>query len=254
MSKLNCENITKIYGDKYDQVNTKALNGISFQVEEGEFIAIMGPSGSGKTTLLNLLSGIDKASSGKITINNKNISEMSKNELALFRREELGFVFQDYNLLDNLTLSENIIVPLVLEKKTPEEIDSRLIRVMELFGIYELSRKYPYNISGGEQQRIAIARAVINEPSIIFADEPTGNLDSKNSKNIMKCFSKMNEELNSTILMVTHDPIAASYAKKIIFIKDGKLHSEIINKGNRREFLNSIFNCLVVLGGEGYDF
>lgn len=253
MEILEAKNLTKIYGSENGEESTKALNGISFAVRQGEFVGIMGPSGSGKTTLLNILSGIDKGTSGKVEINNKDIYKMSKKELALFRRREIGYIFQDFNLLDSLTLHENIMLPMILDEKPPEDMEKRAKELMKLFGIYDISNKYPYNISGGQQQRTAVCRALMNSPSIIFGDEPTGNLDSKSSKGIMECFEKMNKELEATILIVTHDVFAASFCNRVIFIKDGEIHSEIIKKGTRKEFLDSIFNSLALLGGEGYE-
>lgn len=253
MEILKVNGLKKIYGGENGQESTLALNRIFFNVEEGEFIGIMGPSGSGKTTLLNILSGIDKETSGKVEINNKDISKMSKKDLALFRRREMGFIFQDFNLLDSLTLKENVMLPMILDKKDPDYMEERAKEIMELFGIDSIANKYPYNISGGQQQRVAVSRAIVNDPSIIFADEPTGNLDSKSSKNIMECFEKMNKELKATVLVVTHDVFAASFCNRVIFIKDGKLHSEIIKKGTRKEFLDSIFNSLAILGGDSND-
>ena len=253
MEILEAKNLTKIYGSENGEESTKALNGISFAVRQGEFVGIMGPSGSGKTTLLNILSGIDRGTSGKVEINNKDIYKMSKKELALFRRREIGYIFQDFNLLDSLTLQENIMLPMILDEKPPEDMEKRAKELMKLFEIYDISNKYPYNISGGQQQRTAVCRALMNSPSIIFGDEPTGNLDSKSSKGIMECFEKMNKELEATILIVTHDVFAASFCNRVIFIKDGEIHSEIIKKGTRKEFLDSIFNSLALLGGEGYE-
>jgi len=253
MEILKAKNLTKVYGSENGEASTMALNRISFNVDNGEFVGIMGPSGSGKTTLLNILSGIDKLTSGHVHINNKDICEMSKNELALFRRKEIGYIFQDFNLLDSLTLKENIMLPMILDKKSPDEMENKAKELMKIFEIYNIANKYPCNISGGQQQRVAVSRALINNPSIIFADEPTGNLDSKSSKGIMECFEKMNTELKATILVVTHDVFAASYCNRVIFIKDGKIYSEIVKKGARKEFLDSIFNSLAVLGGENYD-
>ncbi|MGH4121796.1 MAG: ABC transporter ATP-binding protein [Clostridium sp.] len=253
MEILKARNLTKIYGSENGEESTRALNRISFSVDSGEFVGIMGPSGSGKTTLLNMISGVDKLTSGQVSINDRDICEMSKNELALFRRKEIGYVFQDFNLLDSLTLKENIMLPMILDKKPAEEMEKKARELMKLFEIYNIANKYPYNISGGQQQRVAVSRALINNPSIIFADEPTGNLDSKSSKGIMQCFEKMNTELKATILVVTHDVFAASYCNRVIFIKDGKIHSEIVKKTTRKEFLDSIFNSLAVLGGESYD-
>jgi putative ABC transport system ATP-binding protein len=253
MEILRTKNLTKIYGSENGEESTRALNGITFSVDNGEFVGIMGPSGSGKTTLLNILSGIDRLTSGQVKINKKDICEMSKNELALFRRKEIGYIFQDFNLLDSLTLKENIMLPMILDKKSAEEMEKKARQLMKLFEINDIGNKYPYNISGGQQQRVAVSRALMNNPSIVFADEPTGNLDSKSSKGIMECFEKMNRELQATILVVTHDVFAASFCNRVIFIKDGKMHSEIIKKGTRKEFLDSIFNSLAVLGGESYD-
>lgn len=253
MDVLKVNKLTKIYGSENGEISTKALKGISFTISNGEFIGIMGPSGSGKTTLLNLLSGIDKATSGQVKINNNDILEMSKEELALFRRREIGYIFQDFNLLDSLTVKENIMLPMVLDKRSAEEMDKKSNELMRLFEIYNMGNKYPYNISGGQKQRVAVCRALMNSPSIIFADEPTGNLDSKSAKNTMECFEKINSEIKTTILVVTHDVFAASFCNKVIFIKDGKIHSEIVKKGTRKEFLDSIFNSLAILGGDGYD-
>lgn len=249
MAILNAKVIVKIYGELDGEGSTTALNGISLSVNKGEFIAIMGPSGSGKTTLLNILSGIDKPTSGEVTIAGQNISEMLRNQLALFRRRQLGFVFQEFNLLDSLTVKENIILPMILEKKTDEEMDERVRELAHLFGIESILDKYPYHISGGQQQRTAVSRALVNEPSIILADEPTGNLDSKSSTVIMECFERIVEELSSTVLLVTHDVFAASYCRKVVFIKDGSIHSHIVRKGSRKEFLNQIMDNLAILGG-----
>lgn len=253
MKVLNARNITKVYGGKDDQSSTNALNGVSLSIEEGEFVGIMGPSGSGKTTLVNILSGISKPSAGSVEICGKNITELNKYDMALFRRQKLGFVFQEFNLLDSLTLRENIMLPMILDKRKAEEMKEKAKGIMTLFGIEDIGEKYPYSVSGGQQQRAAVSRALVNEPVIVFADEPTGNLDSKSSKAVMNCFEKMNKERNSTILMVTHDVFAASFCKKIIFIKDGKINMEIMSKGNRKEFFDRILDCLAVIGGEGHD-
>jgi putative ABC transport system ATP-binding protein len=254
MNILQVSNVVKVYAGDENQFSTKALNRISFSIEKGEFVGIMGPSGSGKTTLLNVISGIDTPTSGTIKIANKEISSMNGDELALFRRRQLGFVFQDFNLLDSLNLKENVMLPLVLEKKAADFMEQKAEEVMSRFGIYDIANKYPYNISGGQQQRVAVSRALVNEPSIIFADEPTGNLDSKSSKAIMESFEKINQELETTILVVTHDVFAASYCSKVIFIKDGMLDSQIVKKGSRKEFLDQIIDCLAVLGGGKSDF
>lgn len=254
MIVLEVNNLEKIYGGNKGESSTKALNRISFSIESGEFVGIMGPSGSGKTTLLNALSGIAKPSSGYVKVDGRNINTMAKNELAVFRRQKLGFVFQDFNLLDSLSLKENILLPMILDKCPSEQMEKKVKEVMTLFDIYDIADKYPCNVSGGQQQRAAVSRAIINDPSIIFADEPTGNLDSKSAKTIMESFEKMNKELGNTILMVTHDVFSASFCNKVIFIKDGVLNSQIVKKGSRKEFLDQIMNSLSVLGGDSYGF
>ncbi|MGL4107527.1 ABC transporter ATP-binding protein [Clostridium sp. LP20] len=253
MKVLEVEDITKIYSSKGISNSTRALNGVSFSIEKGEFVGVMGPSGSGKTSLLNILSGINKPTSGRTEIVGKNINTMSEDDLSLFRRQKLGFVFQEFNLLDSLTLKENIMLPMILDKKSNEEMNNKADETMSVFDIKDIGDKYPYEVSGGQQQRVAVSRAVVNEPVIVFADEPTGNLDSKSSNAVMKLFTKMNRELESTILMVTHDAFAASFCKKIIFIKDGSINMEIVSSGNRKEFFDKILNCLAVLGGEDND-
>lgn len=253
MIVLNAKNLMKVYGGKNDENSTKALQNLEVKIERGEFVGVMGPSGSGKTTLLNILSGIDKPTSGTIEISGKNINILSKDDLALFRRQRLGFVFQEFNLLDSLTLKENVMLPMILDKRSAEEMEERAKEIMTMFEIYQIANKYPYNISGGQQQRAAVARSLVNEPAIVFADEPTGNLDSKSSKTVMNCFEKMNQEKNATILMVTHDAFAASYCKRIVFIKDGRINMEIVRKGDRKEFFDRILDCLAVIGGEKND-
>jgi len=253
MAILEAGHIVKVYGASSGEGSTIALNGISLTIKEGEFVAIMGPSGSGKTTLLNILSGIDQPTSGEVSIAGKEISEMSGDEIALFRRKQLGFVFQDFNLLDSLTVKENMMLPMVLEKKSAGEMEAKVQEMAQLFEIQATLDKYPYNISGGQQQRTAVSRALVNEPAIIFADEPTGNLDSKASAVIMECFEKIVKELTTTVLLVTHDVFAASYCQKVVFIKDGVIHSSIVKKGSRKEFLDRIMDNLAVLGGRSYD-
>ena len=253
MTVLKAKNITKIYGGKDEANSTCALNGVSISIDEGEFVGIMGPSGSGKTTLVNILSGISKPTTGSVHISGKNITELNKYEVALFRREKLGFVFQEFNLLDSLTLKENIMLPMILDKRKAVEMKEKAKDIMTLFGINDIADKYPYNVSGGQQQRAAVSRALVNDPAIIFADEPTGNLDSKASKAVMNCFEKMNKEKQSTILMVTHDVFAASFCRRIIFIKDGAVNMEIVSKGDRKEFFQRILDCLAVIGGERND-
>lgn len=250
---LDVKNIVKVYGGASGEGAMTALGGISFSIKQGEFVAIMGPSGSGKTTLLNVLSGIDAPTSGETIISGQELTSMTGDDLALYRRKQLGFVFQDFNLLDSLTVKENIILPMVLEKRTAADMEETVRSIANLFDIEDILNKYPYHISGGQQQRAAVSRALVNEPAIIFADEPTGNLDSKSSAVIMECFEKIIDELCTTILLVTHDVFAASYCHKVIFIKDGLIHSSIVKKGNRKEFLNQIMDNLAILGGRTYD-
>lgn len=250
MKVLECTKLTKIY-DAYKKVGSvKALKGISFQVEQGEFLGIMGPSGSGKTTLLNILSGIDNATNGEIFIKEKNIIKMKRDELALFRRRNVGFIFQDFNLLDSLTVKENIGFPMTVDKVKPEIIENKVNELLNFLNLKEIENSYPYNISGGQKQKTAAARALVSEPKIVFADEPTGNLDSKSSMNIMETFKRINEEKKTTILMVTHDPFAASFCKRIIFIKDGEIKIEINSNGDRKKFFDKVIETEGVIGGE----
>lgn len=246
---LKVNNVVKYYGK--GSVVTKAIDGISFSVNQGEFTAIMGASGSGKSTLLNVISTIDTVSSGDIWVGDVNIATMKENELSSFRRDKLGFIFQDYNLLDTLTIEENIALPLNLKKVSVQETQERLHRIVDILGITAQLKKFPYELSGGERQRASCARAMIADPSLILADEPTGALDSKNSKILMNTFEMMNESLNSTILMVTHDAEVGSYANRILFIKDGKIWNEI-HKGDRtrKEMYQETIKYLVALGGQ----
>lgn len=246
---LKVKNVIKYYGSKSNL--TKAIDDISFSVEEGEFVAIMGASGSGKTTLLNLISTIDKVTAGQIIVDDDEITSLKGNRLNKFRRDKLGFIFQDFNLLDTLTGYENISLSLSIQNVAYAEQKKRIDEIASKLGISKILRKYPYQMSGGEKQRVASARAIITNPSIILADEPTGALDSKSSKQLLNSFEYLNKELKSTILMVTHDAYTASYATRVIFIKDGKLFSEI-EKGNssRKEFFDSIIDVVTLLGGE----
>ncbi|GKX67659.1 ABC transporter ATP-binding protein [Inconstantimicrobium mannanitabidum] len=250
MKILECEKLTKVYDAFKGAQPVRALDNVSFTVQEGEFIGIMGPSGSGKTTLLNILSGLDNGTSGNIFINNKNILKLKKDDLALFRRRNLGFIFQDFNLLDSLTIRENIGFPLTVDKISPRLIDDKVDDLVDFLELNDIENSYPYIVSGGQKQRTAVARALVGEPKIIFADEPTGNLDSKSSKNIMTVFTKINKERKATILMVTHDPFAASFCKKIIFIKDGQIEFEINSSGNRKEFFDKIIDSQTAIGGK----
>ncbi len=247
---ISAQHVTKIYRSFKGSGEVTALDGISLAVNEGEFIGIMGPSGSGKTTLLNVLSGIDGASSGEVVVDQKDITKMKKDALALFRRNKIGYVFQDFSLLDSLTVRENIALPLILDKIKPQEIEQRVTEIMGFFGIADLAGKYPYHVSGGQKQRVAAARALVVNPAVCFADEPTGNLDSKSSANIMEMLSEMNERRNATILMVTHDAFAASYCKRIVFIKDGKVELQINRAGERKAFFDTILETLSVVGGD----
>ena len=228
----------------------KILKDINLDVKEGEFLSIMGPSGAGKTTLLNILSTIDKPTSGKVYYENKDINKISNKELSKFRRDNIGFIFQDYNLLDSMSVEDNIALPLVIANEKQSKIKSEIIKLSKFFGIEAHLKKYPYELSGGQKQRVATARALITSPKIIFADEPTGALDSKSSSELLNCLKEMNEKFNVTVIMVTHDPFSASYSKKVIFIKDGKLNARIDSGGNRKEFYNTIMNLLTSMGGE----
>lgn len=254
MSKtiLKVQNIEKYYGSK--GMVTKAINNVSFQVDEGEFIGIMGVSGSGKTTLLNCISTIDKVTSGHIYIGDKEITELNKKEIAKFRREDLGFIFQDFNILDTLTAYENIALALSIMKIDSKSIDARVEEVAKILNITDILDKFPYEISGGEKQRVAAARAIITNPSLVLADEPTGALDSRAAKMLLESLEGLNKTRNSTIIMVTHDPFTASYAKRILFIKDGKIFNEIIRgKDSRKEFFKRIIEVVSLLGGDQRD-
>lgn len=253
MSVLRAANITKIYGNKKGGLTVKALDKFSISIEEGEFVGVMGPSGSGKTTLLNILATIDTPSSGELYINGTNPMSLDEKRTALFRRKELGFIFQDFNLLDSLSIKENIILPLALEKERPKIIEEKVNLIAEILGIKNILNKRPYEISGGQQQRAACARALIHNPSIILADEPTGNLDSKSSQELMESLNRLNKERKATIMMVTHDPFAASFCNRIIMIKDGKVFLEIVKGGNRQAFFQEILDSLSLLGGNYND-
>ena len=246
---LEVKNIEKYYGNKSNL--TKAISGISFNVEKGEFVGIMGASGSGKTTLLNCISTIDRVTAGKIIINNQDITKLKGNKLNKFRREELGFIFQDFNLLDTLTAYENIALALTIQKANPHEIDKRVKEVAKKLEIEDILNKYPYQISGGQKQRVASSRAIITNPKIVLADEPTGALDSKSARQLLESFENLNKKLGATILMVTRDAFTASYADRIIFIKDGKIFNELV-KGNdtRKQFFEKIIEVQTLLGGD----
>ncbi len=242
--------MTKVYEGK---VTHRAINQLSFEIEKGEFVAVMGPSGSGKTTLLNLVSTIDSATSGTITIDGLRPEEMTKDELALFRRRQLGFVFQDFNLLQMLTVEENLVLPLTLDGHPIEEMKRRIKDLAKKLDLEQILDKRPNEISGGQAQRTAIGRALIHQPSFILADEPTGNLDSKTSRDVLELLGRVNQEQKTTILMVTHDPIAASYCDRVVFIKDGEFFNEIYSDDRRQTFFQRILNVLSLLGGNVHD-
>ena len=246
---LELEKVEKYYGSRSSL--TKAIDDISFTVEEGEFVAIMGSSGSGKTTLLNVISTIDRVTSGHIYVNGEDITALKGENLNRFRREELGFIFQDFNLLDSLTARENIALALSIQNCPVSEIDERVNKVAKELNIENVLEKFPYQMSGGQKQRVASARAIVTNPKLILADEPTGALDSKSSRMLLEQFETLNEKYQATILMVTHDAFAASYATRVIFIKDGKIFNEL-RKGNdtRKKFFDAIINVITLLGGD----
>ena len=246
---LEVKNIEKYYGSKSNL--TKAVDNISFNVSEKEFVGIMGATGSGKTTLLNCISTIDKVTTGHIIIDGDDITKLKGNNLNKFRREELGFIFQDFNLLDTLTAYENIALALTIQKVNAKEIDERVRQIASKLEITSVLNKYPYQLSGGQKQRVASARAIITNPKIVLADEPTGALDSKSAKQLLETFEALNDKLGATILMVTHDAFTASYADRIIFIKDGKIFNELVKgSSTRREFFEKIIEVQTLLGGE----
>lgn len=246
---LKLEKVEKYYGSKSSL--TKAIDNISLEVSKGEFIAIMGASGSGKTTLLNCISTIDKVTSGHIYVAGEDITKLKGNSLNKFRREELGFIFQDFNLLDTLTAYENIALTLSIQNVGVKQIEERIKKVVKELDIENVMNKYPYQMSGGQKQRVAAARAIITNPKLILADEPTGALDSRSAKMLLEKMEFLNDSAKATILMVTHDAFTASYASRVIFIKDGKIFSEI-NKGenSRKEFFNKIIDIVTLLGGD----
>jgi putative ABC transport system ATP-binding protein len=250
MNILEVKELSKIYLGK---INYTALENITFNLKEGEFVGIMGSSGSGKTTLLNCISTIDEPLSGEVLINNKNPHKLKEEELAKFRREELGFVFQDFNLVNTLTVKENIILPLVLDNISLKVMEERLDKIIKFLGIETILDKRVFEISGGQAQRVSIARAVIHNPSLLLADEPTGNLDTKAAKDVMNIFTTINSELNTSILMVTHDPYIASFCDRVIFIKDGNLYNEIYKGDNKSIFYKKIIDMLSFLGGNRDD-
>jgi len=251
-SLLQIKNVEKVYGKGTNMF--KALEDISFTIDHGEFVGIMGPSGAGKSTLLHVLATIDTPSKGDIYIENENIAKMKGDQLVDFRRDHLGFIFQDYNLLDSLTVRENILLPLAIAKLPVKEIGVKVESMAKAFGIAAILDQYPYQISGGQKQRTASCRALVSNPKLIFADEPTGALDSKSATDLLKALSTLNEEQETTIMMVTHDAFAASFCRRILFISDGRLSKEMIRgTHSRQEFYQMILDELAQLGGDGYD-
>ena len=246
---LKIEHLKKYYGNSNNI--TKAVDDISFNIKEGEFVAIMGASGSGKTTLLNTIATIDNVTSGHIYVGGIDITTLKEKDVANFRKDNLGFVFQDFNLLDTLSIGENIAMSLVINGENPEVVDKKVSDIAKKLGIESILEKFPYEVSGGQKQRAACARALINKPKLILADEPTGALDSKFSRMLLETMEEMNEKLNATIMMVTHDSFSASFCERILFLKDGKIFNEIY-KGDktRKEFFNEILDVLTLLGGD----
>ena len=249
---LKIDSIEKYYGNKGNIL--KAIDDVSFEVQKGEFVGVMGPSGSGKTTLLNFIATIDEVSSGHIYLNGKDLTEINKKEIARFRRENLGFIFQDFNLIDTLTIHENIALALTINKTNKNEIDGKVNSVAKDLGIEEILTKYPYEVSGGQKQRTACARALITNPKLILADEPTGALDSRSTQMLIEMISSLNKDFKATILMVTHDSFTASYCDRILFIKDGKIFTELVRGNNtRKQFFNQILDVVALLGGDVRD-
>lgn len=252
MNNLDIKDVWKSYILRNKEEVT-VLKGLNLMVEQGDMVAIMGPSGSGKTTLLNIISGVDRSDKGSVSIEGMYLSDMNKAEMALFRRRRLGMVFQDYNLLESLSVKENVLLPMILEKKSVEEQEEQAERILKILGIEDIQAKSITEISGGQKQRVAICRALINSPAIILADEPTGNLDSKSTREVMNYFAHINHEIGTSILLVTHDTFAASYCNKAVLLKDGEFAAEIERTGSRKEFLDSITEMLVLAGGEQDD-
>lgn len=247
---LEVRQVSKIYEGN---VAYRALTDIDLTIDAGEFVGIMGPSGSGKTTLLNMIATVDGPTTGEIIIDNKDIGKLSKNDLAVFRRRQLGFVFQDFNLLNTLTVEENIVLPLTLDGTQISEMKQKAQAIADKLGITSIMKKRTYEISGGQAQRTAIARAMIHSPKLLLADEPTGNLDSKAAKDVMDMLETINREQKTTMMLVTHDAVAASYCHRVVFIKDGRFYTEIHRGDNRQSFFQKIIDTLSLLGGYGND-
>ncbi len=253
MTVLEVKGIKKVYGSRFGEAKTEALTEVNFSVNKGEFVAIMGESGSGKSTLLNIVATLDKPTSGTVLVNGKDISVIKDKDIAAFRRNELGFVFQDFNLLDTFSNRDNIYLPMVLAGKKPSEMDARLAEIQEALGLADFVDKFPYQVSGGQKQRIAIARAIITNPALLLADEPTGALDSKSSKRILSVFENL-QAMGQTILMVTHSAYAAAHAGRVLFIKDGKVYHEIY-RGDEgiHPYMERIAQSLAALNQGGQD-
>ncbi|MBU5307484.1 ABC transporter ATP-binding protein [Clostridioides mangenotii] len=244
---LRLKDVSKDYGIK--GFKTNVLRNISLSVYEGDFIAIMGPSGAGKTTLLNLMSTLDKATSGEIILDGIDIDKVKNKDLSKIRRDKIGFLFQDYNLLDNMTLMNNIALPLALGRKRSKEIEERVVEISKKFGLDKHLDKYPYQLSGGQKQRGAAARSLITNPSVIFADEPTGALDSRSAYELLDSLDRVNKENNATIIMITHDPLTASYSNEVYMISDGNIKCKLSKGENRKEFYGKIMEMLSSMGG-----
>ncbi|OUB36133.1 bacitracin ABC transporter ATP-binding protein [Bacillus thuringiensis serovar yunnanensis] len=249
---LNIKDIKKVYGKKGES-QSYALKGVSFSIQEGEFVGIMGPSGSGKTTLLNVISTLDKATGGTVEIAGTDITKMKQGELSDFRSQKLGFIFQDFNLLENLSIYENIALPLSLQGVPSRKIGPKIERVAEILGISAILQKYPPEVSGGQKQRSAAARALVHEPAIILGDEPTGSLDTKNATSLLQAMTNLNQEQQVSIMMVTHDPYSSSYCKRILFIQDGEVYKEIQRDGTREAFYKEILDVLATLGTASHE-
>jgi ABC-type lipoprotein export system ATPase subunit len=250
---LHMRALTKVYSNTRNKVTTHALNGMDLDVSQKEFISIMGPSGSGKTTLLNILAGLDRPTSGELWLQEKNMVTLKADELALFRRRNLGFVFQDFNLLDTLTLAENVALPLSLDSQRGTNIPQRVSEIMQFLGIVDQMQRYPYEVSGGQQQRAAVARALIHQPRLLLADEPTGNLDSASARALLELFQQLNSQRQATILMVTHDPFSASYSQRVVFIQDGRVFIHLQRSGSQQQFFQSILHTLAQLEGGSHE-
>lgn len=252
MEVLRAEKVEKYYGNAFSL--TKALDGLSLTVQKGDFVAIMGPSGSGKTTLLNCISSIDRVSSGHIYINGKDITSLRGRKLTMYRRNDLGFIFQEFHLLDTMTAFENIALALQIKHEKAVQIEQKIMTMANYLGIADCLQKYPYQLSGGQRQRVACARALVIEPQLVLADEPTGALDSKSARQLLATFASLHERLSSTILMVTHDAFTASYASRVVFIKDGRLFHEFYRgSDDRKQFFSKIIDVESLLGGDAND-